>query len=206
MLSLTSTRYVLNKGRLTSDAESVLPLVYQDDDWYVYEHPPALPRAFAVHRAIKVSTGDEALAYLRDREFDPLSPIILEGEKPLPPGMAWETSGALSLDLQDEVAITSYTPSSVEIHADLSKDGFLVLLDSYYPGWQVTVDGQAETVWRAYYFARAVYLDSGRHTVRFVYRPLSFYGGVGLATAGLLIIVVAATLTRVGPEAHLSQI
>lgn len=191
MLSLTSTRYVLNKGRLTPDAESVLPLAYQDDEWYVYEHPPALPRAFVVHQAVVAHNGEEALDYLRDRDFDPLSLLVLETDDPLPtlsPNTPSNPSG-------DEVIITRYTPSSVEIEANLSSNGFLVLLDSYYPGWQVYVDGQRGKLIRAYYFARAVYLDGGKHTVRFVYRPISFYGGLALAGTGLLLIAVMTWLT-----------
>jgi hypothetical protein len=196
MLSLTGTRFVLNEGRLTPDAESVLPLVYQDDEWYVYEHPSALPHAFVMRQAIAVSSDEHALSYLREGDFDPLVLLVLQTDEPLPslsPEMPTGPGGSATVD---EIVITSYTPSSVEIQADLADDGYLVLLDSYYPGWTAYADGQPTPIMRAYYFARAIYLEGGRHTVKFVYRPISFYGGLGLAFAGLLIISLAAWLTR----------
>jgi hypothetical protein len=91
--------------------------------------------------------------------------------------------------------ITGYTPRPSD-RANLANSGFLVLLDSYYPGWQVYIDGQRGTIIRADYFARAVYLERGEHTVRFVYRPLSFYGGLALAGAGLSVLATAAWLAR----------
>jgi hypothetical protein len=194
MLSLTNTRFVINKGRLTPDAESVLPLVYQDGTWYVYENPDVLPRAFVVHQARAVANAQEALDPLHGRSFDARRLVLLEtpetGEllPPLPAGEA-----GLQAD-GDRVAITRYAPSEVEIQADTQAAGFLVLLDNYYPGWEVTVDGQRQTVVRADYFARAVHLDKGQHTVEFVYRPLSFRAGVGLSAAALLVLAVSAWL------------
>lgn len=190
MLSLTGTRFVLNKGRLSPDAEAVLPLVYQDGEWYVYENPHALPRAFVARRAVAVSNLDEALGYVRNADFDPLSQLVLETQEALPP------PSSHSEGMGDEIAITRYTPSLVEIQVNLTDSGFLVLLDNYYPGWRAYVNGQPATIMRAYGFARAVYVDGGRHTVRFVYRPLSFYGGLALAATALLILGATAWLTR----------
>ena len=196
MLSLTGSRFVLNEGRLTPDAESVLPLVYQDNEWYVYEHPSALPRAFVMRQAVAADSGENALSYLREGDFDPTKLLVLETEEPLPSSATEMQSVPAESQADDEIIITSYTPSSVEIQADLADSGFLVLLDSYYPGWTAYVDGRRIPIMRAYYFARAVYVEGGQHTVRFVYRPISFYGGVGLAVTGLLIIALAAWLTR----------
>jgi hypothetical protein len=195
MLSLTSSRYVLNKGRLTPDAEAVLPLVYQDGEWYVYEYPAALPHAFVVHKAVVADNAETALAYLREGDFNPLSLLVLENDQSLPSLADDVASTSQSPDAQDTVIITRYTPDSIEIQANLNSPGFLVLLDNYYPGWQAYVDGQRAPIVRAYYFARAIHLDAGAHTVQFILRSLSFYGGVGLAVAGLLIIAAASWLT-----------
>jgi hypothetical protein len=192
MLSLTDTRFVLNKGRLTPDAESVLPLACQDGTWYVYENPGVLPRAFIVHQAQAVANAEEALAPLHGRSFDARRLVLLETESPLPPLPSPEAGPADG----DQVAITRYAPSEVEIQAGVEAAGFLVLLDNYYPGWEVYVDGQRATLVRADYFARAVYLDKGQHLVEFVYRPLSFRVGVGLSAAALLVLAMSAWLAR----------
>lgn len=179
-LGVTGTRFVLNKGRLTPDVEAVLPLVYTDGEWIVYEYPAALPRAFVMRQAVAVRSGEEALRFLRNGDFEPSQLLVLEVDEPLPPLQP-------EAEATDSVTISRYSPALVEIEAELFHSGFLVLLDNYYPGWHVFVDGQRQPIYRAYYTARALYLPAGRHEVRFVYRPLSFYGGVGLALIGWLL-------------------
>jgi hypothetical protein len=182
MLALTGTRFVLNKGRLTEDAESVLSLVYQDRDWYVYQNPAALPRALVVHQASHVTGEEPALARLRDPAFDPRQQVLLEIEPPLLPATSAPAAA-------ERVAITTDEPWRVEIQTDLTAPGYLVLLDNFYPGWEADADGAPTPILRADYFARAVSLAAGRHLVRFVYRPLSFRLGLGLCAAGMLLVL-----------------
>ena len=71
-----------------------------------------------------------------------------------------------------------------------------MLNDLYFPGWRATIDGLAADIYLANYMFRAVRLSPGKHTIIFRYFPLSFYGGLGLALIGLLIIVAFVSLPR----------
>ena len=51
--------------------------------------------------------------------------------------------------------------------------GYLLLLDTYFPGWSATVNGEPAPILRADYNFRAVSLPAGRSTVCFSYRPES---------------------------------
>jgi uncharacterized membrane protein YfhO len=83
------------------------------------------------------------------------------------------------------------TNNTVTIRAALAGEGWLVLADTYYPGWAAWVDGERATVLRANGAFRAVKLEAGEHTVQFEYRPRSFVAGAvisglsGAALAGL---------------------
>jgi uncharacterized membrane protein YfhO len=57
----------------------------------------------------------------------------------------------------------------------------LVLLDTYFPGWKVEVDGQPERIFRANYFYRGVKLGAGRHVVEFSYTPEGFQTGMRIS-------------------------
>ena len=77
------------------------------------------------------------------------------------------------------------------IDARLARPGFLILGDTYYPGWRVQVDGTPARLLRADYLFRAVTLGPGQHRVVFRYRPrwriwvwVLSAGGIALA-AGL---------------------
>jgi uncharacterized membrane protein YfhO len=67
--------------------------------------------------------------------------------------------------------MTHYEPDLVTVEAKLPRAGFLVLSDTYFPGWTAAVDGRETPIYRANYTFRAVALPAGAHTVTFSYRP-----------------------------------
>jgi uncharacterized membrane protein YfhO len=82
-----------------------------------------------------------------------------------------------------QVTATAYAPEAVALRASLQAPGYLVLSDAWYPGWRATVDGKPATIERANVHFRAVYLSAGTHTVRFTYRPVSYFAGLGISLA-----------------------
>ena len=192
MVQVLGVRYILTLGQLGDDAESVYPLVYRDEDSYVYENRHPLPRAFVAARAILAQSPAEALAYFKQRELDTRHTVILETEEgqPPPPDVPGDASGTATITYQD--------PQALEIATDSQGDGYLVLLDTFYPGWVATLDGQSVPIYRADYVARAVYLPGGQHTLRFEYRPWSFRLGLYLALAVLVSIGASWLLARCG--------
>jgi hypothetical protein len=181
---LLGVRYLLTEGRMGADAEATFPLVFQDEDSVVYENRQPVPRVFIVHEALAVANAEAALELFGGSDLDPTRTVVIEtteGLPPLPPQ---------SPETPASVEIVAETPQRLTLSADLAQPGFLVLLDTYYPGWVATVDGRRAPIYRADYLVRAVYLPAGSHAVTFVYRPLSFYGGIGLA----LLMLLAALL------------
>ena len=80
-------------------------------------------------------------------------------------------------------------PNRVTIHAVLDRPGYLVLADTWYPGWEAAVDGETVPLLRANYAFRAVYLEAGEHTVEMVYRPLSVRVGGWVSLVALTVLV-----------------
>ena len=62
-------------------------------------------------------------------------------------------------------------------------ESYLVLSDSWYPGWLATVDGVDVPIERANILFRAVRVPPGDHTVEFRYEPRSVSTGA-LVSAG----------------------
>ncbi|MEK7785296.1 MAG: YfhO family protein, partial [Chloroflexota bacterium] len=69
----------------------------------------------------------------------------------------------------------------------LEQNGYVVLSDTYYPGWRVFVDGEPQPLLRANYLFRAVAVPAGQHEVVFEYAPLS-------ATVGLAVSIVSLVI------------
>lgn len=88
-----------------------------------------------------------------------------------------------------ECKIIKYEPNRVHIRAKLKKPGWLVLSDTYYPGWKVYIDGKEGKIYRGNYIMRTVQLDKGEHLVKFVYEPLSFQIGFYVSLATILVLL-----------------
>jgi hypothetical protein len=79
----------------------------------------------------------------------------------------------------------------VVLETEGGSSGYLMLADTHYPGWRATVDGISAPIFPADVGFRAVAVPPGKHTVRFVYRPLAMGSGVAV----MLAAVAAAWIT-----------
>ncbi|MBV9126242.1 MAG: YfhO family protein, partial [Planctomycetes bacterium] len=91
-------------------------------------------------------------------------------------------------DTRNEVAVCLYKPDHVAVQARAPGGGFLVLGDSFYPGWKATVDGQPARMYLTDYVLRGVLVPPGDHLVEFRFRPAMFY--LGLCLSGLSAVLL----------------
>jgi hypothetical protein len=172
-------------------------------DVKIYENLEALPRAYLVHRA-RVEPDDlAAVAAMRSPDFVPGEEIILAEGEPYPNTghrLTGHTSGA------DEVRITRYEPERVELAVRADSEGYLLLGDTYYPGWEVTVDGQPARLLRANLMFRAVHLPPGEHTVLFRYAPNSLRIGAIISLIAALLMVVGGLSLKRRPKESVDRI
>jgi hypothetical protein len=164
-----------------------LAFAEKDSPIRVYRNPDVLPRAFMVYQSEYAANAEAALSRLLDKNFDFRTRVILEGA--IPPLSADHEASQV-----EQARIVEYQPERVMIETNTSKDGILVLTDTYVPGWQARVDGQPAQVYIADYAFRGVRVPAGQHRVEFVYAPASFTIG---ATVSLAAIVFCAAWTAV---------
>jgi hypothetical protein len=89
---------------------------------------------------------------------------------------------------------------SVELpEAKPNQKYFLVLCDSFYPGWEATVDGQAVDVFKTNGFFRGIIVPPGHHEIVFSFRPLSVLVGSILCMVALIAYAAILLITRRKP-------
>lgn len=164
--------HLANKGDHT--------LAYRSEDAVVYHNHDALPRAFLVHQAQAVPDDGEALGLLTHPDFDPRDAVLLAAEQTatLQPAMT---------DL-DKAQLLVYDSRRVVLDVQSESDSYLVLTDTWYPGWRVRVDGQEAPLLRADLVFRSVYLSAGSHRVEFEYVPELFRLGCWISAGALLVV------------------
>jgi hypothetical protein len=149
---------------------------------YVYAVPDPLPRAYLVGRAWPAEDSTDALAQMARDDFDPERVVVLEGIAEAEMGGA---TGSAHIVRDDPMAVT--------VEVETSDSAFLVLTDTFYPGWRATLDGEPVEMLRANAAFRAIQVPGGTHVVRFVYRPRSLRVGIAVsALSGLGLVGVWA--------------
>ena len=138
----------------------------------------ALPRAFLVNIG-RNGRAPHLLNTYYDAAFNPLKEVLLN-EK-----ITWLQNE----DFSGRVEQIEYGPNRVRVETNQNAEGMLVLLDTYFPGWKVAVDGQQEKIYRANYFYRGVKLGAGRHVVEFSYTPEGFQMGMRISFLTLVFLL-----------------
>lgn len=181
-LNLLGARY------LVSGDDLPLPII-NDAGPRIYLNEAALPAAFIVFRARVVEDEQARLDTLLDPDFDPRTEVLLSRlpDNALPQEGAGQVQGT-----QPEPAIERTGPGQVLVRVSTAQPGYLVLTDTFYPGWQATVDGEPAEILPADHAFRAVGLGAGEHTVVFSYTPASFRLGAWISLGATLLL--AATL------------
>jgi hypothetical protein len=94
--------------------------------------------------------------------------------------------------LEGEAVLLEEEPTRLAIQTDSERPGYLLLADTYYPGWGAEVDGSPAAIWQANGAFRAVEVPAGAHEVVFAYRPLSLTIGAGISGGAFIILTIIA--------------
>jgi hypothetical protein len=171
-----------------------LALLRQEPEAYIYKvDRPA--RVRFVRAARHVATVQEAAKRLLDSGFDPDREILLYDA----PDAGYPTvDGAPAVPplAAGSAVVTREDATEMVIEVDAPQNGFLLLADTFYPGWTATIDGATTKIFRANHSVRGIHLPKGRHEVRFNYEAPGFVRGLQitlLAFSALLIWVGGAT-------------
>ena len=125
-----------------------------------------LPRSFLVGDSQNVHE-DRLLEVYYDSELDPLRQVLL----------VMPVSMKKTENFSGQVEELSYPPNGVNVKTNQNGEGFLVLLDTWFSGLQVTFDIMPKPIYRANSFYCAVKLGLGNHSIEFSYVSVGLKNG-----------------------------
>jgi hypothetical protein len=162
---------------------------------YIHRNPKALPRARLVGRPVYARGQREAITALEELGTEYRDRLVVEDPTtPLSPDA--QASGT--------ARIIKELPERVVVHTEAAMPAYLVLADTFDPGWSATLDAHPVPIRPAYVAFRAVFLPPGPHTVIFTYSPAGFGLGLSLTGCGVFLALVLLIWPEVGRSwAHL---
>lgn len=195
---------------LTDWRPFMLPMRDEPKSWRCFLQNIVVPVAYTTDAWHWVKDRDEIAQQYFDggRSFDPRFQLIVEkptsvevDEERLdvlpfsqvnpPGGPPLSDSKGAELSRNEtrckSVDVMAYEPEHVSLSVRVKNPSFVVVRDSYYPGWKAYVDSTPAPMYRANGFARAVFVTAGSHLVTFDYRSASQKLGFNLAITALLI-------------------
>jgi hypothetical protein len=147
--------------------------------FYLYQNREAMYRAFIVQEALFRGNDSEILSLLKNSSFNWKNAVVIFGKN----------NSIKYPDANSSININEYGPTHIKIHVTTNQPGFLMLTDTYYPGWNAYVNGTHEVIFRANYAFRAIKITPGTHIVEFKYEPTSVYLGGVISLFSLLIFI-----------------
>ena len=180
ILKLLNIKFVITGGKdeilLNNDSTKIT----------VSEYVDYCPRVFVVGKTIVLNNKAELLGKLFSEDFDLFKEIIIEDQRENVANLPFEKK-----EINYKIKKLDYLSNKVKIAIELENNGFLVLSDTYYPGWKAYIDDKETTIYKTDYILRSIFLEKGKHNVEFVYAPITFKIGyiTTLSTIGILIIV-----------------
>ncbi|MBI2309822.1 YfhO family protein [Candidatus Collierbacteria bacterium] len=153
--NLAGVRWIINKddllsehpGQRSNDLSPDFKLIWEEGKWQIYENLNAFPRAFFIKSGDWIGEGDDVISSSLNLSTSLVSLIT-------------------------PARIVFYQPTKVAIEVSAPADGYLVLTDTFYPGWTATVDGPLAEIVPAFHAFRAVPVSQGNHIVKFSYGSL----------------------------------
>lgn len=139
---------------------------------WIYRLGTPLPRVSFNSRIVVAETGVAARG-----SRPPSERVLIEGGKP---------SARTYFSGNGQARLISWRPDRVEVEAQSSKGGVLVLHDLHYPGWLAEIDGVPAPIMRANALFRAVETPPGIRRIVFRYAPFSMANLSAALTAALM--------------------
>ena len=147
----------------------------------LWENTQAGPRAFFTRCTHVIDDPEARLGTLTAADFRPMAAAVVD--HPVPGIDVCADTAPFAVDV-------SYpSPRRAALHVTAPTSGVLVLADTWYPGWQVTVDRVPGELLQVDHALRGVALPPGDHQVEFVFAPEAMSDGLALSVAGWLLIL-----------------
>jgi hypothetical protein len=150
------------------------------EDGVVKPLPQPSPRAWWVSSACWLADSATLETAMLNPTWNPEQQVLLRGSGDCPPPP----------EVASVPAVVQDQPNATQVELNAPADGWLVLADTFYPGWVARIGDQTVPIERANGAFRAVAVTAGAQTIHFDYRPQWPLPGIVISILSVLVLLV----------------
>ncbi len=185
LADILNVKYILSNIELFHEK---LVLITKVGDFFLYQNKHSFPRVYfatewqilddneIVERMLKEDIISKHIVFFETKDRELIQKTLNTGKRQ-------------NINIDSTVTFIAYENERIIINVKSAQDGFLVLNDTYYPGWKAYDNGKRTEIFRANYFMRAIKLSPGEHEVVFEYDPWTYKLGKMLSITGFISIL-----------------
>ncbi|HEX8313584.1 MAG TPA: YfhO family protein [Flavisolibacter sp.] len=170
VFNMLNTKYIIQKDQQGQD--QVIP------------NPDALGAAWFV-KAIRFEETPAAVMNALNNFSPADTAVVFTKDKAVITAPSQSDSAA-------SVRLIANRNDEVLYESNAAANGFVVFSEVYYDkGWKAFIDGKETPIVRTNYVLRGLTVPAGKHQIRFVFHPTSFYTGETIATIASILVFLA---------------
>lgn len=156
---------------------------------YVYSLDNPQPRIYFAPNYETVSTVIQFSRRISSENYSPQNTVLLEENQPLSNKRLLTINGCNmnNKNCRSKINILKDNDQKVSVKVSNNYAGFLVITDTYYPGWEVYINGKKDFLYAANLNQKAVFLNKGDNIVDFIYQPHYFQKGLIISSISYFI-------------------
>lgn len=178
----TSYKFDINKFNNIFEADSVA----------VLENKEVFPRVFLTDKVFVSNNDLQTFQEMKRNNLNLKTTAFLTGTD-LIGSQINKTSGIFQ---NSKAEIENYQSGKVEINTYSPNEKFLVLTDTFFPGWKALIDNRKTSIYRADLSFRGVLVPEGNHKISFIYKPLSYKIGFIFSLSSLVLLVAVILIKK----------
>ena len=179
---ILGVEYVLSPQPLEGDfveGERPVQLIASTDSVWIYRRSRVMPIARMAYQTEIIDEAWRARARVHEPGFEPATTVILDAPPPCQIEATPDTPGTAE--------IIDRRPGYWLIDTNSEAAGLLVLSETAYPGWRVTIDDKPAEILTAYTTIRAVCVPAGKHQIEWIFDPITYKIGLAITLPVLIV-------------------
>ena len=189
-IDLSGIKYLVNQF---TDLPAPYSCIFTTNEGIkIFENPKALPQTYYCAKIKLHTDGEAALKDLELRKYKIDDGVVIETSvlskslKSLLEDMQRSQANAKDQIIAAQNLNFSETSGYIqEFHSAFDRPKLLIISNTYYPGWQATIDGKPAEIMHANYMFQAIYIPAGAHQISVAFSSDNLRYGLIAAAAAL---------------------